>query len=183
MPELTRVDATLQTLVLGSLAGSGLPAGALEAVADAYGRAEGVTAAEVDAVVDAAVAAAPEGRRTEVRAVLERRLVATALIDLDLTEAVRAAAAAAITPVLRSLEAGQVIVQEGEVLTVEMLGTLEAVGLYAPRFAAFGRSVWIVFGALLLGGLTALPLGYALRHLSDRHRTGPESTRWSCSRS
>ena len=170
VPELTRVDAMLQILVLGSLAGAGLPPDAFDTVAAAYTRAEGVATDGVEAVLEAAVAASPEVRRTEVRAVLERRLVATALVDLDLTEAARAATAAAITPVLRSLEAGQVIVQEGEVLTAEMLGTLEAVGLYAPRFAAFGRSVWIVIGALLLGSLAALPLGYALGRLSERHR-------------
>ncbi|MDF1523002.1 MAG: HDIG domain-containing protein [Trueperaceae bacterium] len=170
VPELTAVAPTLEALVLGSLAGSGLPADSLEVVVTAYTAADGVRAEQVPEVVAAATAAAPADRRTEVAVVLERRLVPTALVDADLTEAARAAAAAAVRPVLRSLEAGQVIVAAGEPLTPEVLGTLEAAGLYSPRFAAFGRTVWVVLGALLLGALAALPVGYALERLVGRHR-------------
>lgn len=170
VPDLTRVDAPLQGLVLASLAGSGLPAAARDAVVAAYAAPEGVPAERVAAVVEAAVAAAPAERRLEVRAVLERRLVATAIVDPALTESVRAAAAAAVAPVWRSLEAGQVIVQAGEALTADALATLEAVGLYAPRYAAFGRTVWVVLGALALAAIAAAPFGYAMRRLATRFR-------------
>lgn len=169
VPEITTVNETLQALVMGSLAGAGLPAAAVDVIVARYGSVEGVRADDLAIVLDEAVAAAGPERRTEVRAVLSRRLVATALPDQVLTEAARAAAVASVPLVMRSLEAGQVIVREGEPLSAELLATLQASGLYSPRLAALGGSVWIALGALLLALIAAAPVEYAFERLRQRH--------------
>jgi cyclic-di-AMP phosphodiesterase PgpH len=170
VPELVTADATLQGLLLSSIVGSGLPDAALDVVLSAYDASGGVRFGEIPAIVDAAVAAAPPVRRSEVRAVLDRRLIATARVDPALTEAARAAAAGAVPSVLRRLEAGQVIVAAGEPLSAEVLDTLEAAGLYSPRFAAFGRTAWVVLGVLMMAFLAALPVVDLRERLGDRYR-------------
>jgi cyclic-di-AMP phosphodiesterase PgpH len=158
-------DPTLQQIVIGSLAGTGLPTESLDVLITRYTHPAGVRDAELPEVVDDAVAVAPEERQREVRVLLERRLVATATPNERLTEAARSAAAAAVPLVMQSLDAGQVIVREGEILTEDSLRTLEGAGLYSPRADAVGRTIWVVLGGAALAILLSLPALYANHHL------------------
>jgi cyclic-di-AMP phosphodiesterase PgpH len=154
-------DRTLQQIVIGSLAGAGLPPEALDVVVRAYAQPSGVRSTELRSLVEEAAAAAPAPRQREVRVLLERRLVPTATPNDRLTEAARAAAAGAVPFVMQALDAGQVIVREGEVLTEDQIRTLEGAGLYSPRADAFGRTLWVVLGGGLLAVLLAFPVLYA----------------------
>jgi cyclic-di-AMP phosphodiesterase PgpH len=103
-----------------------------------------------------------------VRVLLERRLVATATPNERLTEAARAGAAAAVPMRMQQLDAGQVVVREGETLTDDHLRTLEAAGLYSPQIDALSRTVLVALGSLLLALLLALPGRFAGRPLATR---------------
>jgi cyclic-di-AMP phosphodiesterase PgpH len=162
---LYTADPTLQQIVIGSLAGSGLPVESLDLLITRYTHPSGIREAELPDVIAEAVANAPPEREREVRVLLERRLVATATPSERLTEAARAAAAAAVPQVMQSLDAGQVIVREGEILTEDHLRTLEGAGLYSPRADAIGRTLWVVVGGAALAILLAMPAVYAGEHL------------------
>ena len=168
VPTIYSVDPTLQQVVLGSFSGSGLPEASIDVLAQAYGGAAGVRSEQIASVIDAAVEAAPAARQREVRVLLERRLVATATPNERLTEAARAGAAAAVPMRTQQLDAGQVVVREGETLTDEHLRTLEAAGLYSPRFDALSRTVLVALGSLMLALLLALPGRYAVDRLAAR---------------
>ncbi len=168
VPTIFSVDLTLQRVVLGSLAGIGLPEASLDVLATRYGSPGGVRAEHLPEVIEEAVAVAPPDRQREVRVLLERRLVATATPNERLTEAARAGAAAAVPQRMQALEAGQVIVREGEALSDEHMRTLEAAGLYSPRVDALSRTVLMVLGSLLLAALLAVPGLYASERLAAR---------------
>lgn len=172
VPTIYSVDLTLQQVVLGSLAGIGLPEASVDVLAARYGAQGGVRAEHLPDVIEAAVAVAPAERQREVRVLLDRRLVATAAPNERLTEAARAGAAAAVPLRMQALEAGQTIVREGETLTDEHMRTLEAAGLYSPRVDALSRTVLMMLGSLLLAALLAVPGLYASErlatHLSPR---------------
>ena len=158
-------DPEIQRLIESSVAAAGLPAEATDVILAAYRNPEGVRAEEIPALVARAVLQSPADRRREARLVLERILLPTSTANVQLTEAAREAAALAVTPVLRSLPAGQVIVEEGDPLTEEHLRVLEAVGHYDPAAIAFAQTTWIVIGSLLLAAMLGLALFYASRHL------------------
>ncbi len=162
------VDSTLQRVVLGSFAGIGLPEASLDVLIRRYNAPRGVRAEELASVITEAVAAAPPERRREVQILLDRRLVATATPSERLTEAARAGTAAGVTLRMQALEAGQVIVREGETLTDDHLRILEAAGLYSPRVDAVSRTVVVVLGSLLLALLLTLPAVYASERLAAR---------------
>lgn len=168
VPTIYTVDPTLQQAVLGSLAGIGLPDASFAVVAARYGSPTGVRERELAGLIDEAVAAAPADRQREVRVLLERRLVATAVPNERLTQAARAGAAAAVPLRTQSLEAGQVVLREGETITDEHLRTLEAAGLYSPQVDALSRAVLVVVGSVLLGLLLTLPAMYASEQLATR---------------
>ncbi|CAN5697879.1 hypothetical protein BH23DEI1_BH23DEI1_02340 [soil metagenome] len=158
-------DTTLQQIVIGSLAGTGLPTESLDVLITRFTHPSGVRETELPIVVEAAVTAAPDARQREVRVLLERRLVATATPSERLTEAARNAAAGAVALAMQSLDAGQVIVREGETLSEDHLRTLESAGLYSPRADAIGRTIWVIIGGALLAVLLSLPALYAGEHL------------------
>ncbi len=162
------VDPTLQRVVLGSFAGIGLPEASLDVLAARYHAPGGVRAEDLDEVIAQAVSAAPVERQREVRLLLERRLVATATPNDRLTEAARAGAAAAVPLRTQALEAGQVIVREGETLTEDHLRTLEVAGLYSPRVDALSRTIVVVLGSVLLALLLTVPGVYASERLAAR---------------
>jgi membrane-associated HD superfamily phosphohydrolase len=123
-------------------------------------RALGATIAQAAALV-------PEPERPRVRRVLSERLLASAEPNARLSEAAREAAAASVTPVLRQLAAGEVIVARGEPLTENSLSVLESAGLYNPREERLEQGVRLAFTSTLLALLLSLPLVYfytALRH-------------------
>ena len=162
------VDRTLQQMVLTSLASLDLPEESVQVVVERYTAREGVRPDEIPALIEEAAAATPDQQRAEVEALLADRLVATASPNERLTEAARAAAAAAVPVRMQSLEAGQVIVREGETLTDEHLRTLEAAGIYSPRVDAVSRTVLVVIGSLLLAALLAVPALYAVERLAPQ---------------
>jgi putative nucleotidyltransferase with HDIG domain len=160
-------DANLQQLVLGSLTTAGLPADVLDYLVAEYQDPEGVTEEELPTVVTEAIALAPADREREVRLTLQRMLVSTSIPNDSLTQAARNAAAAAVSPVLETLSAGQTIVAAGERLAEDQLRALEAVGLYNPRSAAFTQTIWIVLGSLLLGAAFAFPVLWGHRRMAS----------------
>ncbi len=162
------VDTGLRELVIASVTASGLPADSVNHVVDRYQDPQGVRSDEVDVVTDEAIALAPPERRGEVRVVLDRRLVATALPDDALTQAARTAAAQAISPVMQTLDAGEVIVESGEALTEDHLRVLAALGLYSASADAATQTAWIVIGCLALALLLAAPLAIGQRYLRSR---------------
>jgi cyclic-di-AMP phosphodiesterase PgpH len=154
-------DRTLQQIVVGSLAAAGLPTESMDLVVRAFAHPSGVRDTSLPSIVEEAAAAAPPTRQREVRVLLDRRLVPTAVPSERLTEAARAAAAAAVPFVMQALDAGQVIVREGEILTEDQIRTLEGAGLYSPRADALGRTLWVVLGGGILAVLLAFPVLYA----------------------
>ena len=162
------VDTELRDLVIASIGASGLPSEAIAVVIDRYQDPRGVRAADIDAVTEAAVAVSPPERQREVRLVLERRLVATALPNDALTQAAREAAAQAIRPVMQTLAAGEVIVEEGEPLTEDHLRVLDRLGLYSATVDAAVQTAWIVIGCLALALLLAAPLAIGRAYLLAR---------------
>jgi cyclic-di-AMP phosphodiesterase PgpH len=161
VPAIYSADPTLQQIVIGFLAGAGLPTESVDVLLTRYAQPTGVRESELGELIEQAVAAAPSARQREVRVMLERRLVATATPNERLTEAARTAAAAAVPVVMQSLDAGQVIVREGEILTEDHVRTLEGAGLYSPRVDALGRTLWVILGGMMLAVLLALPALYA----------------------
>jgi len=162
------VDNELRELVIASVAASGLPNESVAVVIDSYQKPDGVRHDELDAVTNAAVAAAPPERQREVRIVLERRLVATALPDETLTLAAREAAAQAIRPVMQTLNAGEVIVQEGQPLTEDHLRVLDRLGLYSASADAATQTAWLIIGCLSLALLLTAPLVIGRRYVLAR---------------
>lgn len=156
----------LRTLVLDELASSPLPAHVKRYVSAAYNRPEGVSSAALDTLMQGAGALVSETRRPRVLRVLSETLLASAEPNTRSTEAAREAAAAGVTPVLRSLAAGEVIVAQGEPLSENSLSVLESVGLYNSLSEQLERGVRLWLACSLLALLLSTPLiffYYALR--------------------
>ena len=166
------IDGNLRDLVIASIGASGLPSDVAAYIVDRYLDPSGVRASQLDEVTQDAVALAPPERQREVRLVLERRLVATALPNDALTQVAREAAAQAISPVMQTLAAGEVIVREGAPVTEDHLAVLDRLGLYSARADAATQTAWIVIGCLVLAALLTAPLAigrdYFLRRLTPR---------------
>ena len=153
-------SASQQRLVLGAITASGLPANVQRFLIDAYSRPAGISEQALPELIrDAASLAEPE-RRLRVRLLLERLLISTAQPNTRLTEAARDAAASSVEPVMRTLQAGEAIVQEGDILTLDDLRVLELTGFYQPRAEALRRGLWLAGGCLLMSLLLSLPLVY-----------------------
>ncbi|NBC97168.1 MAG: HDIG domain-containing protein [Deinococcus-Thermus bacterium] len=168
VPPITSVDDEAQELVLSAITAAGLSDATTTYLIGRYRDPNGVRPAELDAVVEEAVARAPADRRRDARLVLEQRLIPTASVDEALTEAARDAAARAVQPVLRRLNEGDVIVEAGEAVSEEQLRALQAVGLYDPRTRQLRQRAVVLMGCLLVGALLALPAAYAARALRRR---------------
>lgn len=172
VPELTSPNPDLRDGLLAGLDALELPSEAAAVVIARYGDPAGVRASEIETVIAEAVAATEPARREAAEAALREKLVATALPDPALTEAARAATAASVPPVWRSLAAGQAVLREGEVVTAEAITTLEAAGLYSARTEEVGRTAVIAIGALLLALLASAPLSFVAARLTPRFRPG-----------
>ncbi len=158
-------DGELTALVSAAISSSSLPAAVIDDVLHSYQAPSGVRDAALPAVIDRAVELAPPDRQRETRLVLERRLVGTSVPNDRLTQAARDAAAGAIPSVMQSLEAGQVIVEEGRPLSEDALRVLDSLGLYSARVAALSQTAWIVTGVALLTLLLTTPLLLSRRRL------------------
>jgi putative nucleotidyltransferase with HDIG domain len=166
--EISATDARLQQLVLSSLPSAELPEGVLSAVTEAYRQPEGVTELQLQQLINRVLRDLPVEQQTAARSTLEERLVPTAIPSRRLTEAAREAAAAAVAPVLRSVQSGQVIVREGEPLSEDQLAMLQATGLYNARSDVFRQTGWIVAGCILLAALLSFALLHALTRVTPR---------------
>ena len=156
--EIYSVDTQTQQLVLAAIAEAAVPERTRETLQDAYMASDGVKAAEIPGLLDRALKGLTEEEQAGLRQLLSRRLLPSSVPDVELTEAARAAAAAAVRPVLETVQAGQLIVEEGEPLTAGQLNVLEATGLYNARADEFRQLAWIIAGCLLLGGIFAAAL-------------------------
>ena len=161
-------DPELKSLVQAAVSSSGLPPAVIDAVISRYQEPSGVRAEEIPDLIVSAAALAPEDRQREARLVLERRLVATSVPNDRLTQAARDAAGSAVPAVMQSLEAGQVIVSEGEPLDEDVLRVLDSLGLYSAQADAATQTAWIVVGCLVLALILGSPLIIARRRLLDR---------------
>jgi len=161
-------DQDLKSLVQAAVVSSGLPPDVIDAVISRYQQPSGVRAEDIPELIVSAAALAPEDRQREARLVLERRLVATSVPNDRLTQAAREAAGAAVPAVMQSLEAGQVIVREGQPLDEDVLLVLDSLGLYSARADAATQTAWIVVGCLALALLLTAPLFIARQRLLDR---------------
>lgn len=163
--EVYTLDVHAQRRALAALATASLPEPALRVLQDAYGAPAGVRESEIAGLLEAALAALPAGDGQALGPLLARYMPATSIPSSTLTEAARSAAAAAVEPVMQTVDAGQVIVREGEPLTAAHLAMLQAAGLYDERRSAFRETGWIVAGCVLLGALLSLILGQAAARL------------------
>jgi len=148
----------LRELVLEGLAENNLPERVKRFLSAAYTRPEGVSALTLGTLVRGAATLVPEAQQPRVTRTLSETLLASAEPNVRLTEAAREAAAGSVTPVLRSLTAGEVIVEQGEPLTQNVLGVLEDTGLYNSRSERLAQGVrlWLVCAVLAL--LLSAPL-------------------------
>ena len=160
-------SAAQQRLVLGAISASSLSANVQRFLIDAYSRPAGVSEVELSELIREAISLAAPAQRLGVRLLLERLLISTAQPNTRLTEAARDAAAASVAPVMRTLQAGEAILQTGDILTQNDLRVLELVGLYQPRAEALRRTLWLVGGCLLMALLLSSPLVYLYGRVRD----------------
>ncbi len=148
----------LRGLVLEQISGSRLSERVKRFLRTAYNRPEGVSAPALGVLVQDAVALVPDAQRPSTAQTLARTLLASAEPNVRLTEAAREAAAGSVTPVLRSLGAGEVIVERGQPLTQNVLDVLEDTGLYNSRSEQIAQGVrlWLICTVLAL--LLSAPL-------------------------
>ncbi len=151
-------DLQVTTLVLAAVTSSGLPAPVIDEVISRYQEPRGVRAADLAGLIEEVTRLAPPDRQRETRLVLERRLAANSVPNDRLTQVARDAAATAVAPVMQSVDAGQVLVREGEPLTDDELRVLDQLGLYNARDEAASQTTWIVVGIVLLTIMLIAPL-------------------------
>lgn len=168
--EIYSVDSQVQQLVLAAVSEAALPERTREILTEAYLASDGVKGAEIPGLLERALRGLAPEEQAGLRRVLSRRLLPTSVPDVELTELTRGAAAAAVKPVMEFVQAGQLIVREGEPLTAGQLSVLKATGLYNARADEFRQLAWIIAGCLLLGALFAVALMMVWQLLA-RHMT------------
>lgn len=161
-------DPQLQRLVLSAITSANLPADVQDLLVTAYESSRGVDDSEKDRLIEEAVQATPRDRQREVKLLLERRLISTAIPDEESTQAVRAAAAAKVVPITQMLEAGQVIVKEGVPLSVEQLDILAKLGLYNANDDASGQRIRIMLSSAIIALLLSFPLAFLVASFTAR---------------
>ena len=165
----------LQELVLDEIARSPVPPRVKRFLTTAYERPQGVSERGLELLIAEAAALVSEAERPRVRRVLAERLLPSAEPNARSSEAARVAAAASVAPVLRSLEAGEVIVARGEPLSENTLSVLESVGLYNPFEEVLEQGVRLGVTSVLLALLLSLPLVYFYTALRGSTTVGQRS--------
>ena len=160
-------SASQQRLVLGAITASDLPANVQRFLIDAYSRPAGISEAALPELIRDAASLAEPARQLRVRLLLERLLISTAQPNMRLTEAAQDAAASSVEPIMRTLQEGEAIVQEGDILTLDDLRVLELVGFYQPRAESLRRALRLVGGCLAMALLLSLPLVYLYGRVRD----------------
>ncbi len=94
---------------------------------------------------------------TAMREVLRAFVIANFQVDVTATEAKRAAAIAAVQPVVRTIARGQVIVTEGQPITLQDIEALQASGVVDDGIDVYG----VAGGAIMAAGFGVLLGAYA----------------------
>ena len=165
----------LQELVLDEIARSPVPPRVKRFLKTAYERPQGVSGRGLELLIAEAAALAPAAARPRVEQALSERLLPSAEPNARSSEAARVAAAASVTPVLRSLEAGEVIVARGEPLSENTLSVLESVGLYNPLEEVLEQGLRLGLTSVLLALLLSAPLLYFYTALRESTTVGQRS--------
>lgn len=179
--DVYRANEDATTLVREAVDEWDLPLEIKRTVLERYDAANGVSQAQRDAIIDDAVTlswlqtsdlnmAQQRNLTARIRRLLERDLLVTSEVDGSLTQLLRDAAAEAVQPVYRELQAGETIVREGTILSAEHLRVLEAVGLYKPRSRSFLNIILTLCAALLMALLMSAVLVYNFLWLPKRLR-------------
>lgn len=161
-------DTGLTEQMIADLETLGLPKVVQLPLRHHYLRPEGVRLNELDALIENTLRLAAPDSRADLERTLRDSLIATALPNDALTATVRRSAQGAIEPVMRRVEAGQIVVREGQVLNEDALRVLDALGLYNIESSAIVQRSWILVGVLLLGMLMAGPLPFGRGELLRR---------------
>jgi putative nucleotidyltransferase with HDIG domain len=164
------IDTKIMELVKEAILASDLPSDSFDVVFKAYTNSAGIRTGDIPALIEKAVLSGSAEKRHNIRLALNRILLATSTANLELTQAARKAAAAAVTPTMRSLGAGQVIVRAGEQLTDENLRVLEVVGLYSAQSDALNQTLLIVISSIILGTLVSGGIPYAVQRIPSLTR-------------
>ncbi|MCA9835580.1 MAG: HDIG domain-containing protein [Trueperaceae bacterium] len=161
-------DPQLQRLVLSAITSANLPADVQDLLVAAYENSQGVNDEQVDVLIEEAVAETPTDRQREVRLLLERKLISTAVLDETTTNAAKAAAAAGVEPITQMLEAGQVIVEKGTPLTAEHLDILAKLGLYNAADDELSQRFRILLSSAALALLLSVPLAFLVGRFNSK---------------
>ena len=94
---------------------------------------------------------------TAMREVLRAFVIANFQVDVTATEAKRAAAIAAVQPVVRTIARGQVIVTEGQPITLQDIEALQATGVVDDGIDVYG----VAGGAIMAAGFGIVLGAYA----------------------
>jgi cyclic-di-AMP phosphodiesterase PgpH len=160
-------DPELEQLALDTITAAGLPSEVETFLLSNYRNPDGVSDFRRTSLIERAVSMTPTERKREVRLLLESRLLTTAVPNLEMTAAARNAAANAVNDITRTVEAGETIVAEGEVLTEDKLRVLEQLGLYSAREDISQRQFILWLGCLAISFFLVIPLIYLTRTLKS----------------
>ncbi len=159
-------NSQLQSLVVDALSTWPLEDAVKATVLEAYEKPEGVFASDLPILIDRASQYSEAPARA--KRILERDLIATAELDIKATESVREAAAEGTLPVMTKLQAGEIIVREGSLLTATHLDILKTVGLYTPREQNLTRTVLRRLGSFGMALFLSLILAYSYPYLKNK---------------
>ena len=165
IPTIFSVDTSTEQLVIEGILSSSFKAETYLPLLEAYMSPDGVSKDQIPVLLEAAVAGNTATKREDIRLTLNRLLLPTYQPNFELTETARDAAAAAVVPIMTSLNAGQIIVREGETLTTETLRVLGKVGLYKAETQALRQTLTTWLTAIALAGLVSSAVFFARRHL------------------
>ncbi len=156
----------LQNQVFNSVSAWQLEDAVKNTVLEVYEKPGGIFASDLPDLINQA----SQYSETPVKAknILERDLLVTAEFDIKATEDAREAASEATAPAMIQLQAGQIIVREGSLLTTTHLDTLQAVGLYTPRQQNLTSTALRRLGSFLAALLLSLGFVYSYPYLRKR---------------
>ena len=159
-------NSQLRSLVIDALNTWPLEDTVKSTVLEAYEKPEGVFASDLPILIDKA--SQQSEAPAQAKRILERDLIATAELDIKATESVREAAAEGTLPVMTKLQAGEIIVREGSLLTATHLDILNTVGLYTPREQNLTRTVLRRLGSFGMALFLSLILAYSYPYLKTK---------------
>lgn len=155
-------DSRLKDLVTNEIISLNLSPEAQDLLLTKYNNPKGVRQSDINKLINLAVSLSPEQDKRNVRLLLNKRLIATSIIDTKLTESARNAAANTVEPIMQNLKAGEIIANKGEILTQDHMAALQASGLYNIRAEIANRFLKTIISSLLISILLLLPLIYII---------------------